>query len=652
MKHILTFLLTCISISAWTQQEYYDFDSKKYNLDDRAINSPFMDSIGFSSCYHWKYFFNELTPVEKNKYLHLYTMHTLVQVNDVQAVESFNTQYFALNEYQFLEKLNIRVIKDGKVIFNADKTKTTEINNEEGRFMQLAIENVTPGCYIETIVTYTRNVNDVGSFYVQSIDPIRDFKSFYFTPKTIGIKAKLNNLSGECTSELINDRYVHYYITQNIPALQNESYANPKSERSRIDYAYAAVPNGEVTEIKWTDKGNSIFGNFTAGFEEAKASIKKMLKNQGVMSKSSELEKVFALEAYLKQNFELGNDYHHKNFPDDAIKSHTITQFNMNRLYLMSLMVMEIPVEIVLTGDREIVYFEKDFVSEQYIESILFFFPNLNMYTQAVDQSRRIPYISGSLYDQDALHIKMVTMGGVVNPVCVMKHIPINKAEDSKIIEEFEVKFDSGLASTSSHCKRSYSGVADTGYRLYAFFMEESDVKEIYEQILKAGQSNATLSDLAYRNYNIESLEEVQKPFEMEANLTGTDLLEFAGDEVLFHIGMIIGQQTELYNEKTRQHPIDMGFAHRYERRIVVDIPTGYKIGGLEALNKTITCEKDGKIVAQFISSYEEKDGKLLVTIDESYFTIRLPKDIYDSFSKVINAAADFNKVDLVLSKM
>lgn len=646
---VVFFALLTIQVSA--QREFDSFTYESHDFSPNALQSPFMDSVGFSSCYHWRWLFNELKFVDKNNLGHFVTEHNLVQINDVQAVEEFNKLYFALNDFQALVDAQTRVIKDGKVLFTATKKDATEINTEEGRYMQLAVENVTPGCYIETIKVSQRSVNRPGNFNIQFTVPIRDFKSIYYTINTIGVKAHINGFEGSCTSELVDDRYISYFSMENVPALQLESYATEKSCRGRIDYAYANVPGGSYTETKWSDKGNTVFANFTTGFEEAKGPIKKMLKSEGISSKATEFEKIFALENYLKQNFELGDDYNYKSFPADEFKTHTITNFNMNRLYTMSLQLLEIPFEIVLTGDRTEILLERDFVSDDYIETVLFYFPTLDMYSEPTDQTSRIPNISGSYYDQDAVHIKLVELGGTVNPVSVIKHIPVNDPESSKISEDYVVKFESGMTNTITQYKRSYSGAAEGGLRLVGFFMSEEDAKKMYEDIIKSGQANAAVTELAYRNYNLENIEEMQAPFEVSATLTGADLLEFAGDQVLFHVGMIIGQQSELYNEKPRQNPIDVSYAHRYERSIVVEIPEGYTAGGLEPLKQTITCEKDGKVLAQFVSNYQVNGNQIKITIDESYFAIRLPKELYGTFSKVINAAADFNKIDLVLTK-
>jgi hypothetical protein len=52
-----------------------------------------------------------------------------------------------------------------------------------------------------------------------------------------------------------------------------------------------------------------------------------------------------------------------------------------------------------------------------------------------------------------------------------------------------------------------------------------------------------------------------------------------------------------------------------------------------------------------FISTWKQEGDKLIIEITEEYNQIKWPKTDYDNFVKVINAAADFNKVVLVLEK-
>jgi hypothetical protein len=127
-------------------------------------------------------------------------------------------------------------------------------------------------------------------------------------------------------------------------------------------------------------------------------------------------------------------------------------------------------------------------------------------------------------------------------------------------------------------------------------------------------------------------------------------VIERAGKKYLFKVGELIGPQVEMYNERARQYAIDMGNAHAYKRLMKVKIPEGYKVSGLESLRRSITDGKASPIMG-FISDYKLEGNLLTITIDEFYKEVLQPIDIYEPFQKVINAAADFNKVTLLLEK-
>ena len=52
-----------------------------------------------------------------------------------------------------------------------------------------------------------------------------------------------------------------------------------------------------------------------------------------------------------------------------------------------------------------------------------------------------------------------------------------------------------------------------------------------------------------------------------------------------------------------------------------------------------------------FVSDFIIEKDKVIITDKEYYRNISLPKEDYENFRQVINAAADFNKVVLVFEK-
>ena len=78
-------------------------------------------------------------------------------------------------------------------------------------------------------------------------------------------------------------------------------------------------------------------------------------------------------------------------------------------------------------------------------------------------------------------------------------------------------------------------------------------------------------------------------------------------------------------------------------------IPEGYQVSNLEDLNIHNTFSKDGKEVFSFHSYYEIDGDMLNITADEHYRLNIVSVDRYEDYRTVINSAADFNKISLVL---
>ena len=58
-----------------------------------------------------------------------------------------------------------------------------------------------------------------------------------------------------------------------------------------------------------------------------------------------------------------------------------------------------------------------------------------------------------------------------------------------------------------------------------------------------------------------------------------------------------------------------------------------------------------GKTEAAFISKYTKKGDEILVENTEFYNIINYPLDKFDDYKAVINAAADFNKIVIIVTK-
>ena len=120
---------------------------------------------------------------------------------------------------------------------------------------------------------------------------------------------------------------------------------------------------------------------------------------------------------------------------------------------------------------------------------------------------------------------------------------------------------------------------------------------------------------------------------------------------MLFKLGELIGSQEQMYQEKPRQLPAEVQYAHVLERKISFDIPAGYNIKNLNDIKIDVQHKKDDVITMGFVSSYKVVNNVLEVYVLETYRDLKYPLNEFETFKKVINAAADFNKIVLVLEK-
>ena len=107
-----------------------------------------------------------------------------------------------------------------------------------------------------------------------------------------------------------------------------------------------------------------------------------------------------------------------------------------------------------------------------------------------------------------------------------------------------------------------------------------------------------------------------------------------------------------MYQEKERQFDIEIPEPHQYSRHLIIQIPAGYKATGLDNLKMNVVANENGKESCKFVSEYELKGNVLDIKIFEIYHDTFTSKSIYEPYRKVINAAADFNKISIVFEKI
>ena len=188
-----------------------------------------------------------------------------------------------------------------------------------------------------------------------------------------------------------------------------------------------------------------------------------------------------------------------------------------------------------------------------------------------------------------------------------------------------------------------------------------NDIQSFYTSLSEDGQEKLRKSLMEYivdneeaRFIKIENATPQDigvNPLIINAEFETGKFIEKAGARILLKVGDLIGAQVEMYTEEKRIQAIENTYNRLYHREIDIILPSEYQAANLDVLNMDVSYKKDGVTQMAFTSVYKLEGNKISVVVDEYYAKIQFPVEIFDEYQKVLNAAADFNKKVLLITK-
>jgi hypothetical protein len=258
-----------------------------------------------------------------------------------------------------------------------------------------------------------------------------------------------------------------------------------------------------------------------------------------------------------------------------------------------------------------------------------------------------LPYV---LTGNQGLFIRKIEYQGLESGIGKMGNIPVLPSELS--IDSLTVStvipddFSEATYDISYHM---------TGYRAYYFQEAYSSAEDNKKEEAALPYVKIISDDSDVEGLKVENADEPAnfflKPVSVSAKAKTNAPVEKAGDKILYNIGKLIGEQSHLYDDVKRKQPIEIEYQHQFFRVLTVEIPEGCRITNPDILNMDVNYTRDGKSMASFKSTYEIIGRKVIVKVLEKYDLIQAPLEDYEVFKKVINAAADFNKLTLIIER-
>ena len=598
---------------------------------------------------------NEYVDNEKTGQLDAYYgTHNMKYVNDDKSVEENNKLYIPTWETQNLVSIHTRAIKNGKVVFEATEKDFIQVEEDGSKYNMIAIKGLEKGMMVET-VTIMRLVDyDLyGNEYFQVGSPVKQAEFYLITPERLEFKCKAYNRFNAITDSVSNERHVYFGATKNILAFdEEEKYSLENANKARVEYVFHKNTSTNKLNAKWPELGRIFFDRMSYNYDKHQKDLSKILAKIDLKSAKTELEKVFMIENYLKTTISVNNDVTDGETYAETVKKKVASPFRFNQIMAQTFRLAGVNVEYILTCKKDYKRFDPELDSWSYLRNVLFYSPATKQYIDPQEPLKRIGSIGNSFLNQHGLFIKLLTIGDVTTATASVKLIPGNEYQGSIDAETYDITFNSANDKINFNYNRKMHGYAEQGIKGYYYIMNDENKKTFIEGFVKGLAKDATIESIAVENYNPTVLDEVNKPLVINAKMVTDYYLEPVGNNILFKVGEVIGQQSEMYVEKPRVNPIDIEWAHQYNRVITITLPDGYQAKGLEKLNMDYQFKNSSNQPSYgFTSTYKLEGNKLTIYCNEYYNDLNYPMEAFANFKKVVNAAADFNKISILLEK-
>jgi hypothetical protein len=646
MKSFLLTAITLLSVFTVGASTYpYDWkaDRSQYTLgaDEKSLAEIVLKE-------HVEYSY----AIEEDKLVMYTVYHKIVRVNNSEAIQRNNRISVSMFNMIELMELKARTINSGKTI-TFDKEHLKEVKEEESGkgYKMFAMEGVEIGSEVEYLVIKKIYPQVFGRIYLQHDVPVKESSFKIKSPEHLEFDFKSYHGVSNVQSSQADGQNIYSVNFADLKAIKEEDFGNADAQTQRIEYKL--LFNRKRSNAKlytWDYAGTVFYERVFAVEKDQEKVINKFAQSLGDDPSKDQQARIRAIERKIKTTIHLNKaaqDESLENIPA-ILKNKVASELGMTRLFAATFNALKIPVHLVMTCDRTNRKFDEAFDSWNFLDEYLLYFPETNTYLSPYDPELISPLVNPVYTGHKGLFIEPVEVASVKSGLVSINDIPAlpwNYSVDRRIIE---VKFNDALTENEIYYRNDLTGHKASVIAPYYNLMSKEQQQNVIEEITKEIVPGVAIDKWSAKTNFAGQTDE----FTMEVNFKSSHLLEHAGPRILLKLGLIIGPQAEMYNKTERTLPVDNLHNRAYERIITLVIPEGYTIKNPDDLNFNVLSTGKPEAPFSFVSSYKIDGQKLVVTANEYYKELYAPLEAFEGFRKVINAAADFNKVTLVLEKV
>lgn len=586
------------------------------------------------------------------QYNHVYK---LIKVADDKGIEIFNKIYVPVYGTSEVNNLKARVINSSGQVINVPSEKIKDEMYEGNRYRFFAMEGLDKGSEIEYTYVTKKNPTYFGSETFQSATtPYARVNISLVVPKHLKFEAMGFNGLTVLTDSLIDETLVTAAYSDNIPQLEEEKYGLPSPHLQRIDYklSYNLSNTNPVRLNTWNEMARNVHRNLTTLTDKEKKAVNKFIAAANVPDGANEETVIELLEDYMKNKINIDEKLVSENAEnlEAVIKSGNTNNFGAGRLMIAMLEAKGIRYQAVFPSVRDQLPLVEELENWNRIEEMLLYFPSTKKFLQPSSVILRYPYVDAYWTATRGLFLKTTSIGDVTTAIAKFDTIPMIPFDQHAHNMEVSVKLDATGDSLIIDSKQILKGYGASAYRPIWAYLTPEKQQDALKDIISSVAKSENIQNIKAENTSFTDFWD-NKPLIISGTIHTAQLLDRAGNKLLFKIGELIGPQEQMYQEKPRQLPAEMQYPHILYRKLQFRVPDGYTVKNLKELNIDIQEKKGNLMTLGFISSYTLSGNNLDVEVTETYRDIKYPLSEFETFKKVINAAADFNKIVLVLEK-
>jgi len=588
--------------------------------------------------------------------LELYsTVHKIIRVNNDDAIQAHNKIYIPMDDVLELVEIKARSINKNGEVFELDKNNIKEINDDEsnGGYKIFAMEGVEIDSEIEYLYTRKMNASYFGRDYYQYSTPVKDAEFQLISPANLIFSCKGYNGFPVLQDTIIDKKRFITAKTDRIQPIKEEEFSFYNANRMRVDYKLSYnTSQGDSRLFTWSDAAARIYSNIYEIDKEELKEVEGFVKSLKLNQHKSIEEKIIHIENHIKSTFSLQKGYtiDYVNLVS-VINNKYASERGLVRLFSAIFKNAEIKHELVLTSDRSNTIFDREFDSWNYLVNYLLYIPEEDKYLSPDRLEYRYGMVPYNYTHNYGLFVGSVTIGDFESGVGEVRFISPLSYDQTFDNLKIDIAFNETMDAVDLNIVREMGGYSAVFIQPFYSYLPNDKRIEVIENYIKLSASDAQFTDLKIENGE-SNLSPLKSPFIIKSKLRSSALIEKAGPKYLLKLGDVIGPQVEMYQEGERKNPIQNDFNRLYDRTIKFTIPNGYQVKNLDDIKMEVHHIKNEDKVFLFQSDYTVDGNLVTVQIDEWYKEIDCEIEYFEEFRKVINAAADFNKVTLVIEKI